>query len=282
MAQPRPSMTLILDIDERLDSEDLRLEIDRCYAYVGATVVRTHPAPANGGEPENTLRMLVKLGTRTYLDSTAEGADALWNDVMERWFYNALHKVGNNLLIFNRRQREVGNPDLVFAWIEVQLQNGALSAMMHCNDVGGIAPEASKMLTALRDAYNAGSLGEAASVARVWMPSRESWDAQYAAGMEAAAAAKAAAEAERAAAEAEAAERAAAAEAEAEAAFLESPELVAAASGEDAGAEASLSTGGGVEDVEDLYALDEPAFAVDYRTWTVEYTNGTTATYEVA
>ena len=33
MAQPRPSLTLILDLDERLDSEDVRLEIDRCYSY---------------------------------------------------------------------------------------------------------------------------------------------------------------------------------------------------------------------------------------------------------
>ena len=38
MAQPRPSLTLILDLDERLDSEDVRLEIDRCYSYVGSTL----------------------------------------------------------------------------------------------------------------------------------------------------------------------------------------------------------------------------------------------------
>ena len=29
MAQPRPSMTLILDLDERVDCEELRLEIGR-------------------------------------------------------------------------------------------------------------------------------------------------------------------------------------------------------------------------------------------------------------
>lgn len=53
MAQPRPSLTLILDLDERLDSEDVRLEIDRCYSYVGSTLVRAHPAC--DGEPQLSL-----------------------------------------------------------------------------------------------------------------------------------------------------------------------------------------------------------------------------------
>ena len=34
MARTASVMTLILDLDERLDSEDVRLEIDRCYSYV--------------------------------------------------------------------------------------------------------------------------------------------------------------------------------------------------------------------------------------------------------
>lgn len=52
MAQPRPSMTLILDLDERVDCEELRLEIGRSYAYVGSTLVRTHAAAGEdaGGE----------------------------------------------------------------------------------------------------------------------------------------------------------------------------------------------------------------------------------------
>ena len=37
-------MTLILDLDERVDCEELRLEIGRSYAYVGSTLVRTHAA----------------------------------------------------------------------------------------------------------------------------------------------------------------------------------------------------------------------------------------------
>lgn len=82
-----------------------------------------------------------------------------------------------------------------------------------------------------------------------------------------AAEAEAAAEAERAAAEAAAAE-----------AFLESPELMEAdahaAGGKDA------VDGGGVEPPELVFELDEPTFAPTYRTWTVEYTDGTSKVFE--
>ena len=78
--------------------------------------------------------------------------------------------------------------------------------------------------------------------------------------------AEAAAEAERAAAEAAAAE-----------AFLESPELMEAdahaADGKDA-------VGGGMEPPELMFELDEPTFAPTYRTWTVEYTDGTSKVFE--
>ena len=172
MAQPRPSLTLILDLDERLDSEDVRLEIDRCYSYVGSTLVRTHPAC--DGEPQNIMRFLVKLGTRRYLRAEDEGADELWNDVMERWFYNELYKVSNNMLIYNRRQREVGNPQLVFDWIDVELQNGQLHALLHCDNVSGIRPETSELLTQLRAAYNEGALGE--DVVRAYLPAPASYE----------------------------------------------------------------------------------------------------------
>ena len=179
MAQPRPSLTLILDLDERLDSEDVRLEIDRCYSYVGSTLVRTHPAC--DGEPQNIMRFLVKLGTRRYLRAEDEGADELWNDVMERWFYNELYKVSNNMLIYNRRQREVGNPQLVFDWIDVELQNGQLHALLHCDNVSGIRPETSELLTQLRAAYNEGALGE--DVVRAYLPAPASYEEQKAAGL---------------------------------------------------------------------------------------------------
>ncbi len=275
MAQPRPSLTLIVDVDERIDSEELRLEIGRSYTYVGSALVRTHAAAVDDAPVENTLRMLVKLGTRQYLNEGEEGSDELWNDVMRTWFENQFRKIGNQTLIYNKRQREIEDgQELMFTWLEVDLQNGQLPVRLRMNDVSSIEESAAEVLSVVRDAYNSGKLGEKASIARISMPTAESWKQQVADG--AVAAAKRAEE-ERAAAEAAAAaaeaERAAA-EAVAEEAFLESPELVAA----DEEGEAVVE-GGGVEAPELVFELDEPTFAVDYSTWTVEYTDGTSKTF---
>ena len=268
MAQPRPSLTMILDIDERIDSKELRLEVNRCYAYIGTALVRTHPAPSEDAPIENTLRMLVKLGTRHYIDSADEGADELWNEVMVRWFSNQFHKVGNQTLIFNKRQREIGNAEIPFTWFEIDLENGKLPVKMHCNDVSSIDEEASVVLTQVRDAYNAGKLGDKAAVKAISMPTEESWAAQVTAGAEAAAI--------RAEVEARAAAAAAAAEEAAEQAFLESPELMA----EEAAEGQPEVEGGGLEEPELIFELDEPTFGVVYDAWTVEYTDGTSKVYE--
>lgn len=276
MAQPRPSLTLILDIDERIDSHELRLEIGRSYTYVGTALVRTHTPASEDAPVENTMRMLVKLGTREYLDAGAEGADELWNDVMRTWFENQFRKIGNQTLIYNKRQREIEDGhELTFAWLEVDLQNGTLPVRLRMNDVSSIDESAAEVLSVVRDSYNDGKLGEKASIARISMPTDKDWAAQVTAGA-AAAAERAAAEeaAAKAAEEAAAAERAAA-EAAADEAFLESPELVA-----EEEAEEGVAEGGGVEPPELVFELDEPTFVPTYNTWTVEYTDGTTKTFE--
>lgn len=334
MALPRPSLTLVLDIDERLDSEALRLEIGRCYAHVCQTLVRTHPADTaaaasahavgsesgkapstaetdiatdtaagpdaqtNASAPCNIARFLVKMGTRRYLDPKDEGANELWNDVIERWIGNELRKVGNNMRIFNRRQREEGRDPLMFDWYELDLQNGQLSVLLRCDSTSAVDPSANATITALREAYGNNALGE--NVERVRMPAPEEYERQRKIGLaakarrEAEKAARAQAEAERARAEAEAAER------EAEEAFLESPELMAHAATPDEGrsdtvsdtseaasardalgkaptesdeGDAEGSTGGG-ETIEDRYAPEEADFALDYRLWQIEYADG--------
>lgn len=272
-------MTLILDLDERVDSEELRLEVGRSYAYVGSTLVRTHAAAGEDAPVENTMRMLVKLGTRQYLAAGEEGSNELWNDVMRDWFRNQFRKLGNQALIYNKRQKEIEDGrELAFTWLEVDLQNGTLPVRLHMNDVSGIAEDAADMLSLVRDAYNEGRLGDAGSIARVSMPSADDWAAQVEAGAVAFAERKAAEET--AAAEAKAAaeaERAAAEEAAVEA-FLESPELVEA--GARAAAGEGAVDGGGMEPPELVFELDEPTFAPTYRTWTVEYTDGTSKVFE--
>ena len=108
MSKPHPSMALTLDLDESIVDHELRLEIDRCYSYLGTPVVRTHEGEDD--EAVNTLRMTVRVGAREYLDSSVEGADALWSDHIEHWLLNQVHAVDNQMKIFNRRQREEGKP----------------------------------------------------------------------------------------------------------------------------------------------------------------------------
>ncbi|OUO89515.1 hypothetical protein B5F40_10385 [Gordonibacter sp. An230] len=375
MALPHPSLTLVLDIDERLDSEALRLEVGRCYAHVCQTFVRTHPAkiqtaahanadtatdvvahdgdatadesasaaletasaiqatesasaqtsantaigeaePTTGAVGENAAagtgefgsigniaRFLVKMGTRRYLNPNDKEENALWNDVVERWIGNELHKVGNNMRIFNRRQREGGRDPLKFDWYELNLQNGQLVAMLRCDSASAVDPATSETITRLREAFGNGALGS--EVKRVLMPAPGEYERQRETGLAAKAQreveekARAQAEAARAAAEAEAAERAA------ENAFLESPELTARAAsldGEQPGApaneaertlqthddhskqaterdEAKMSSD---KDTGDPYALEEADFALDYRLWQIEYADGSARLFDSA
>ena len=177
-----------------------------------------------------------------------------------------MYKVSNNMLIYNRRQREVGNPQLVFDWIDVELQNGQLHALLHCDNVSGIRPETSELLTQLRAAYNEGALGE--DVVRAYLPAPASYEEQKAAGLAAKAERDAQKAAGLAAAEEEARAAAAAAEAAAEEAFLELPRLATDAAEEED------------EPALEPFALDEPDFEVDYRLWLIEYADGSTRTFD--
>ena len=60
-------MTLILDLDERVDCEELRLEIGRSYAYVGSTLVRTHAAAGEDAPVGEHHAHAGEAGTRQYL-----------------------------------------------------------------------------------------------------------------------------------------------------------------------------------------------------------------------
>ncbi|MFR1640023.1 MAG: hypothetical protein ACLSVD_13215, partial [Eggerthellaceae bacterium] len=140
--------------------------------------VRTHPAA--DGEPVNTLRMTVRVGAREYLDSSVEGADALWSDYIEHWLLNQVHAVDNQMKIFNRRQREESKPELVFTWLEIELQGGRLVVRMRLDSTCGIDPEESKWVSRVREALNAGAFGK--DVVAVTLPPRPP-EKQYAAGM---------------------------------------------------------------------------------------------------
>lgn len=223
MSKPHPTLALRLDLDERVDSYDLRLEIDRCYSYLGTPVIRTHEA--GEGDPVNAMVCTVRLGAREYLDSSVPGADELWSQCIEHWLLNQVHAVENHMKIFNRRQREEGRSELMFDWLVVELQGGRLVVKLRLDSLCGIDPADSVWVSRVREALNQGLLGD--GVSEVRLPSEASYRAQREAGIAALEARRAEeAQAERAARE-EARRRAEEAEAQAEEAFLASPALVA-------------------------------------------------------
>ena len=228
MGQPHPTLTLILDIDKRLDSPHVQQEIRRDYAYVGSTLIRTHEAASEDAPIENTMHLVLKLGRRQYLYSKDEGSDELWNGFLEHWFYNAFFKLGNHMKIYNRRQREIGMPELVFDWVELELQNGKLRVRMHTDSNSDILPDTSTWLTAIRTALNADALGEncGAEIEQITLPSPEFYEKQLEEGLKAQEEKRAQEEAQRLAQEEAEAAAKAQQEAEAEEAFLESPQLV--------------------------------------------------------
>ncbi len=177
MALLRPSMTLVLDLDERLSTKDTVQEIKRCYPYVGVPVLRSHEAQSAEAPIENKARMIVGLGTRKYLRSTNEGADELWDTVVSRWIGNMLHKVGSTMKAFNTRQRTIGLPEVVFNRIDIELQGGEFVVALRTDPQSFIDFEAHEYVDQARSLLNSGILDGAV---RVLIPSEESYEDQHA------------------------------------------------------------------------------------------------------
>lgn len=181
MALIRPSMTLVLDLDERLATQDSIQEIKRCYTHIGTPVIRKH-TPASDDEPMiNTARLLVKFGTRKYLYSADEGADELWNTVVEHWIGSMLHKIGNNMKVFNDRQRKINMPEIVFDHFDIELQGSAFTVSLHPDAWSFVDKELAAQVDLARTLLNEGVLGDAV---RIDAPSDEAYEQQRAAAWE--------------------------------------------------------------------------------------------------
>lgn len=175
MALIRPSLTLVLDLDDRLWSHDTELELKRCFSYVGAPLVRHHEPASEENPVSNTARTIISFGARKYLHSSDEGADELWDDVMEQWLGNILHKVGSTMKAFNRRQRLIGLPEVVFDNFDVELQGGEFVVSLHPDLLGFVPAELNAAITMARSLLNDGTF---AGATRVRIPADDSYDAQ--------------------------------------------------------------------------------------------------------
>lgn len=181
MALIRPSLTLVLDLDERQAAKDTILELKRCYAYVGAPIVRTHAAASEDAPISNTALAMIKFGQRKYLHSSDEGADELWNSVVEHWIGNMLHKVGSTMKAFNRRQRLIGLPEIIFDKFDFELQGGELVISLHPDLLGFVPEELNAAFGLARSLYNDGTFKDAT---RVRIPADEAYEQQQAAAFE--------------------------------------------------------------------------------------------------
>lgn len=281
MVMLRPSLTLVLDLDERAGGEETILEIKRNYTYITQPVVRTH-APSCKDEPvNNSMRMIVNMGARRYLYSSEEGADELWDDVVEHWIGNMLHKIGNNMRQFNVRQWKIGLPKVFFDRVDVVLQGGAFTVALRTDPIGFVDPSLKNLVTQARTLLNDGTIEGAV---RVEAPSDEAYEAQsssaYRSWADAHPDAIAAARAEE---EAEAEKRE---EATPPAGKVRTHEELL---DEDIVAKSYENTAVPLTDSETLPPVrrqaepEEPErfdFAVDYTPWTVVYANGTRRAFD--
>lgn len=172
MAIIRPNLILILDLDEELATKATKDEIKRNYTHIGAPIIRTHE---HAEEPVNNTTLMVDFGTRDYLHSSAEGADQLWNEIVEQWIGNMLHKVGNNMKVFNDRQRKIRMPELIFDRMDIVLGDEELTIGLHTDPLSFIEKHLKAQVSTVRKLYNDGTFE---GVVRVNIPSGESYDEQ--------------------------------------------------------------------------------------------------------
>lgn len=210
MALLRPSLTLVLDLDERVAGEQTILEINRSYAHIGTPVIRTHEpearetaegaeglegagtavaagadAATEGTEDapvRNTARLIVNMGTYSYLNSADEGADERWETIVGPWIGNMLRKIGNNMKVFNDRQRKIGYPEVHFDTLDIELGAGAFTVAVRPQGAGMVDEAVAELVTAARALRNDGTFAEAV---RVELPCASSWQAQRDAAWEA-------------------------------------------------------------------------------------------------
>ena len=270
-----PSLIQKVSLDERIATRALKEEIKRCYLYVGPMSVGTHEAT----EPAcNTMQMIIRL-SKPYWKSSDPDGDALWGEVAS-WLKNKLYKVGSTMVNYNKSHAEKGEDTLTFGRLELEMKNVLFGFALPTVDE---LPAVDEQVACYRELLNAGVIGDDAVA--VELPAKASWDAQWAAAVEAAEQ-----EAARKAAEAEAAAQVEAAAQAEGAAEVESEQVEAGVEGETAGATdapaepAVDADAEGAEAAEgDQPAAEEPAEpelvvslpVVDYSVWDVRFADGT-------
>ena len=277
---PYPSNTLIINVDDRILDNELKLALMRSWTHIGEILVRSH-AGKEEEQPRNFIHVMVKYGTRKYLSAENKESEKNWSERMAQHLLATMRKISSNNNAFNRRQRKTGNDELVLDYVEFELESGALTLEFRLDSNGGLPPSCAYIASDIRTALNAGILGEAL---RIRIPSTQSYLQQASANAEKKIVEqkrkreeervrRLAQEAAQEAIEQEAAEQ-----------FMESPELIAASeiqsddqSQPDSPLEIAPLT---AEEWEVEYGDLAVDFIIDYRLWEVIYADGSSREFD--
>ena len=275
----KPTLRLMMDLDESVYTEEIERSIKRTYSYVAPTFVSSHPCE-EGKTPENRIKFVITY-YQPYWDKNDAAQEENWQMIIPQWIHNMFYKNSQTMMNYNKNAASDGFPSLEFDWLEFDFVN-------HCNiavhlPISCEIPEvAYDFINNARDYIARGYFGEK-PVTAISIPAPESYEEQK----------KEAAEAiieefeeqERLAAEAAAAEAEAAALAAAEA----GEENLEA---DDAEAIEELEDEQTTEEVDDAEEAEEPEepeepeidekellssrpdFEIDYSCWQVTYEDG--------
>ena len=265
----RPSLILKMNLDEHIYSDETIADIKRSYSYVAPSVIEQHET--GDARPENIMRFRVKLH-RPYWDANDAASCEQWDKVMPKWMHNMLYKVSSTITAVNKVRKERGQILIPYMWLEMEFNNNVTIALKTASD-SSLSYDYIEFIEEARKLMAQGAFGEE-SIARICIPSKESYEAQL----------KEAEEAEEAAKAAEAQEAAEGSEgAEGEAVEGEVESLC-----EDAPAVQDAEDAPAVQDAEDAEATEDapafewpklPEFDVDYSIWGIEYANGTVRSF---
>jgi hypothetical protein len=262
----RPSLILKMDLDEHVYSDETAADIKRSYSYVAPSVITSHET--GDARPENTMRFKIKLH-RPYWDATNDAANELWSSVMPKWMHNMLYKVSSTITACNKVHTERGEQDLPYMWLEMEFGSNVTIALKTASD-SSLSYDYIEFIEQARKLMAQGVFGEE-SVARICIPSKESYEAQLKEAEEAEEAAKAA--------KAEEVEDTADVTDAAEGIEEEATETEAESLSEDA---LDAQDAEDAEDSEDVPVFEWPKlpeFDVDYSIWGIEYANGTVRSF---
>ena len=165
----RPTFFLELDLDSRQAKPETLQELKRCYMHVSAPQMRTHElADATDADPlDHILRMDIEFYQRAYLYSKNEDADAHWAEEVAPWLKSMFYKIGNNMKVFNDRQREIRLPEVIFRWVEMNFAeegDPTFTVRIHPDAQSVVENTLVEHVTQARDLLNNGTLASAVKV----------------------------------------------------------------------------------------------------------------------